>query len=131
MTDRPPADEPNVDPAHNVAAIRDEVLRLRSGLTRIEAELAALERSQDRGGPARERPERYLKVLVGVYERGGRHGADPEVFGAIGREHGYDRRGLGGFFTGARAPLRRNGERIALTPYGEHLVDVYLGHLGR
>jgi hypothetical protein len=131
VTGRSPADEPSVDPAHSLAAIRDEVLRLRSGLARIEAELAALERSEGRGGPSRARPERYLKVLVAVYERGGRHGVDPEAFGAIGGEHGYDRRGLGGFFTGARAPLRRAGGRITLTPYGEHLVDVYLGGLGR
>lgn len=107
--------------------MRVELERLRSNLARLEDGLNALEATEaPLGGRARERPERYLRVLVDVYERGGHHGVDAEGLATIGKAHGYDRRGLGGFFTGRRAPLRRTEDRVTLTPFGEHLVDVYL-----
>lgn len=122
-----PQDQPDADHAQALASIRAEVGRLRSSLVRLEESLDALETSPSRSaGPARARPERYLSVLVDVYERGGQHGVDADGLAAIGRAYGYDRRGLGGFFTGRRAPLRRIEGRVTLTPHGEHLVDVYL-----
>jgi hypothetical protein len=42
-------------------------------LVRIEQGLALIEAAQQRpAGLIRERPERYLRVLVDVYDRGGR-----------------------------------------------------------
>jgi hypothetical protein len=121
---------PATESAHAVAAIRTEVGRLRSSLVRIEQGLSALEAAeQPASASARARPERYLRVLVDVYERGGRHGVDPDGLAAIGAEYGYDRRGLGGFFTGTRAPLRRVDERVVVTPHGQRLVDVYLAEI--
>jgi len=118
------------DPAQAIASIRAELARVRSSLVRLEDSLDTIEGSgQASREPARERPERYLRVLVDVYERGGQHGVDAEGLAAVGRAHGYDRRGLGGFFTGRRAPLRRSDDRVALTPHGQHLVDVYLHRL--
>ena len=130
MARRQPEAPAEPDPAQAIASIRAELARVRSSLLRLEDNLDAIEAS-GRGspGPARERPERYLRVLVDVYERGGQHGVDAEGLAAIGSAYGYDRRGLGGFFTGRRAPLRRADGRVALTPHGQHLVDVYLHRL--
>jgi hypothetical protein len=126
----PDSDAPHVDASHAYAAIRAELARLRAGLGRIETEVAGLEREHRPRGETRDRPERYLRVLVDVYDRGGRPGVKAEAFYAIGKGHGYDRRGLGGFFTGTRAPLRRIEDRIVLTPQGEYLIDRYLMQLG-
>jgi hypothetical protein len=100
-------------------------------VVRIERGLSELEASERGSVPARRRTETYLRVLVDVYERGGRHGVGSDEWAAIGGRHGYDRRGLGGFFTGVRAPLRRIDERVALTVHGERLVDDYLSGLLR
>ena len=117
------------DSAQAIASIRAELARLRSGLVRVEESLDAIEAGKPEPIAPRERPERYLRVLVDVYERGGQHGVDGEGLAAIGQAHGYDRRGLGGFFTGRRAPLRRLDDRVTLTLDGQRLVDVYLHRL--
>jgi hypothetical protein len=114
-----------------VALIRTELGRLRSSILRIEQELGELEDAHPQTVVRRDRPERYLRVLVEVYEHGGQHGVDADGLANIGARHGYDRRGLGGFFTGARAPLRRTDERIRLTPHGEELMDSYLARTER
>ncbi len=114
------------------AAIRAELRKLRASLGRIEEAVERLPQPRARG-PAveRERPERYFRVLVSVYERGGRHGIASAELGGIGDEHGYDRRGLGGFFAGARAPLQHVAGRTRLTPEGLRLVDRYLHEVAR
>ncbi|HEY2715407.1 MAG TPA: hypothetical protein VGI73_04225 [Solirubrobacterales bacterium] len=112
-----------------LAGIRGELEKLRAGIAAIEGRLAAVEQEEAQA-PAKERPRRYYEVLVAVYERGGRKGLDADAFGAVGKEHGYDRRGLGGFFTGSRAPLRRQDGRVTLSVQGERLVDSYLVTLG-
>jgi len=130
------AREPDDDAADAVTlqGVRAELRRVRAGLVRIEEGLAALER--DGAAPAprartqrRPRPERYLRLLVDVYERGGRHGLDSGAFGALGAAHGYDRRGLGGFFRGEHAPLALVEGRVQLTPEGARLVDEHLREL--
>jgi hypothetical protein len=126
---RPSPSSPDVDASHAFSAIHAELTRLRAGLTRIDEAVSALEREHRPSAPVRERPVRYLRVLVAVYDIGGRLGVDAETFAAIGAEHGYNRRGLGGFFTGTRAPLRRSEGRIMVTPQGEYLIDLYLHQL--
>jgi hypothetical protein len=106
--------------------IRAELRRARTSLARIEEAVARLSTPPGRSAVERERPDRYYQVLVGVYELGGRHGIAADELGAVGGRHGYDRRGLGGFFAGARAPLRTVDGRVRLTPEGLRLVDVYL-----
>lgn len=81
-----------------IAAMRSELGRIREGVGRIERGLVEIERCAATR-PIRPRSERYFSVLLAVYEHG-RHGMGSEAFGALGVEHGYDRRGLGGFFTG-------------------------------
>lgn len=108
-----------------LAALRAEISRLRDGLERIEAGLSQLERDEP-PGRARARPVRYYEVLLDVYEHG-RHGPDAEAFARIGRARGYDARGLGGFFVGSRAPLRRAERRVLLTVEGHRLLDEHLG----
>jgi hypothetical protein len=117
------------DPRHALSTIRTELAHVRSAVGRIERGLNELESSERASVAARRRPERYLRVLVDVYERGGRHGVGSDEWAAIGDRHGYDRRGLGGFFTGVRAPLQRVDERVVLTVQGERLVDDYLSGL--
>lgn len=126
----PPPDEPAAAAA-TLGGVRAELRRLRAGLARAEEGLAALEQEAPprRSAQERARPERYLRLLVDVYERGGRHGLDSDAFGALGAEHGYDRRGLGGFFRGDRAPLQLAEGRVRLTPEGARLVDAHLREL--
>lgn len=112
-------------PASTVSTIRSELEVLRRAVSRIETQLATLER-EDPGTPAKERPRRYYEVLADVYDQGGRLGLDFEAFGRVGERHGYDRRGLGGFFTGARAPLRRKEGTVVLSPFGEGMLDSFL-----
>jgi hypothetical protein len=104
--------------------LRAELRKLRSALDRFEGELDRLEQ-EDSGKAPRIRPVRYYRVLVAVYERGV-HGITSEEFADLGRAHGYDRRGLGGYFAGGRAPLRLTEGRVALTTEGSRLVREYL-----
>ena len=113
----------------SVAFIRAELERVRSSLRRIEEVLATLDLPRPPPDDARQRSGRYMRVLVEVYDHGGRQGVGPDELAAIGARYGYDRRGLGGFFTGANAPLRRVDQRVQLTVYGEHLLDAYLARL--
>lgn len=112
------------DDAATLSALRSELARIREGVTRIERGLGELER-RAATRPVRPRPDRYYEVLLAVYEHG-RHGMDPDAFGRVGAEHGYDPRGLGGFFTGARAALARHDGRIRLTAEGKRLLDHHL-----
>jgi len=119
---------------HDVTAtaetIRAELRTLRAALTQIEQAVDRLpQRKVKSHRGERHRPERYYRVLVSVYERGGRHGIAVDALGAIGGEHGYDRRGLGGFFAGTRAPLQQVDGRVRLTAEGLRLVDRYLHEL--
>lgn len=107
-----------------VAGLRSEVTRLREGLERLDTALVRLEREPTTAG-VRVRPDRYYHVLVDIYERG-RHGVDADTFARLGRQRGYDARGLGGFFVGSRAPLRRENGRVSMTTEGHRLLDVYL-----
>lgn len=105
--------------------IRAQMAIITRALTRIDGQLEHLEGS----APSRERkrPDRYYSLLVDVYEHG-IHGVDQATLWRIGSGHGYDRRGLGGFFAGSRAPLQA-GLRVTLTAEGRRLVDVYLDTL--
>jgi hypothetical protein len=94
-------------------------------MDRLDAQLARLA-EEDEAPPARRRPERYYLVLLAVYERGP-HGASTADLATIGAECHYDRRGLGGYFAGKRAPLRSEGGRVRLTVEGDRLVREYLG----
>lgn len=114
---------PGPEGSDAVAAARGEIARLREGLDRVEAALVQLGR--DPIATRRARPDRYYRVLVDVYERG-RRGVSAAEFAALGRAHGYDARGLGGFFVGSRSPLRRGDERIRLTTEGHRLIEEYL-----
>ena len=120
------------DAEEAAVAIRAELKTLRASLTRIEDALQRLPQPPSRR-PAveRDRPERYFRLLVSVYERGGRPGIAADELGEIGREEGYDRRGLGGFFAGARAPLQLADGRARLTAEGLRLVDRYLHEVTR
>ncbi len=109
-----------------IAAIRGQVARMREGLDRIDRELRSLERPQR--SSERARPARFYEVLVGVYEHGV-HGIDDAALTRLAAAHGYERRGLNGFFTGARAALRRAEGRVVLTPEGARLLEAHLRRL--
>lgn len=107
-----------------MVVMRSEIARLRDGLDRLEGQLNALETPR-RASVERTRPTRYYEVLVGVYEHG-RHGIAAEAFAELASSHGYQRRGLNGFFTGGRAALRRIDGRTVLTAEGNRLVNEHL-----
>lgn len=114
--------------ADAAAVVRAEVARLRQGLDRVEAVLGRDDAAEPVGG-TRSHPERYYRLLVDVYESG-RHGVAAKTFTELGRGRGYDTRGLGGFFVGNRAALRRRDGRVVLTPNGQRLVGEYLSGVG-
>jgi len=96
---------------------------MREGLDGIESALQSLEQQQRTS--ERERPTRFYEVLIGVYEHGF-HGIDDAALTQLAGTHGYQRRGLNGFFTGARAALRRSEGRVVLTPEGHRLMESHL-----
>lgn len=120
---RPSAPDDTAD-ATALAAIRGQLAALREGIDLIETNLQILERRQ-RTPVERARPGRFYDVLVGVYEHG-IHGIGDDALNRLAGEHGYQRRGLNGFFTGARAALRRSAGRVVLTPEGQRLVESHL-----
>jgi len=119
----PPREPEAATDAAALAAIRRQVANMREGLSQIESELQSLERQQRT--TERARPERFYEVLVGVYEHG-IHGIDDHALTQLASANGYQRRGLNGFFTGARAALRRTAGRIVLTPEGQRLLETHL-----
>ena len=110
-----------------ITAVRGQIARLRESLDVIDADLKRLEAVRP-VAIDRVRPVRYYDLLIGVYETG-RHGIDSDALAALAAVHGYDRRGLNGFFTGGRAPLRRHGDRVVLTPEGHRLIALRLEEL--
>ncbi|MHB8657634.1 MAG: hypothetical protein ACYC91_06720 [Solirubrobacteraceae bacterium] len=104
--------------------LRTEIDRIRSALAVIEQEFAKLE-GRSRALPARSRPDRYYALLIDIYERGP-HGVDGDELDELTRAHGYDRRGVNGYFKGSRAPLQRTGGRARLTVEGVRLVTEQL-----
>jgi hypothetical protein len=120
----PPAAAAEPSGTPDIAMMRAELRRVQTRLARIDADLAQLQRTEPTS-PSRPRAERYYQLLLAIYEHG-RHGVDAAQLGTLGATYDYDRRGLGGFFAGRRAPLRMTGERVHLTPEGERLLE---GHL--
>ncbi len=116
------AAEPTGSP--DIAMMRAELRRVQTRLARIDADLAQLQRTEP-PSTSRPRAERYYQLLLSIYEHG-RHGVDAAQLGVLGATYDYDRRGLGGFFAGRRAPLRMTGERVHLTPEGERLLERHL-----
>lgn len=112
-----------------LAVLRAELARLRSGVDRVESGLARLGTTPPAASAARVRPARYYEVLVDVYEWG-RHGVGAPTFTELGRRRGYDARGLGGFFVGGKAALRREQDRVRLSPEGHRLLGEYLHGTG-
>lgn len=123
--------QPDAPPGElSLAHLRAELRRVQAGIELIDAGLERLQHAVPAPPAAstdRSRPARYYAVLVGVYESGP-HGVATERFAEIGASQGYDRRGLGGYFAGARAPLARSRGRVRLTTEGSRLV---LEHLRR
>lgn len=116
------AAEPTGTP--DIAMMRAELRRVQTRLARIDADLAQLQRAEP-AAASRPRAERYYQLLLAIYEHG-RHGVDATQLGQLGATYDYDRRGLGGFFAGRRAPLRMNADRVHLSPEGERLLERHL-----
>jgi hypothetical protein len=97
----------------------------RTGLDRLEA---VVERDSRGDAPAAPQPpageedayRRWWSLLADVEARGGRMTADG--FRALARRHGYDPRGVGGFFSGANATMRREDDVVELTAVGRRDV---------
>jgi len=53
------------------------------------------------------------------------HGGDvgAEEWARLGRQHGYDPRGLGGFFVGREQLMARQGARRVLTDHGQRFIE--------
>lgn len=68
---------------------------------------------------------RWRRMLTLVEERGGR--VSRSEWSALGKQVGYDPRGLGGFYVGANASMRRNkatDERV-MTAAGRRYLNKY------
>jgi hypothetical protein len=97
----------------------------RAGLDRLEA---ILEPDGQGGGLVAPQPppgeeeslRRWWSLLADVEARGGRLSA--EEFRELARSHGYQPRGVGGFFSGANATMRREGDIVEITARGRRDV---------
>lgn len=107
-----------------IAGIRQELAAIHDAVEFVERDLDRLEKTRPQR-PDPSRPDRYFELLVGVYEHG-RHGIAPLAMTRLAESLGYDRRGLNGFLSGARATLRRHGDRFVLSPEGERMAIEYL-----
>jgi hypothetical protein len=60
------------------------------------------------------------------------HGGDlgRDAWGRLGRQHGYDPRGLGGFFVGSQPLMASQGERRVLTEHGRRFIERWRGDFG-
>lgn len=89
-------------------------------LKRAEQAIADLRAHLDETTPEpgwRREEERIGSVLADVHRRGGRLSVDE--WRDIGLAHGYDPRGLAGFFTGRMPSMRSDGDDRVLTARGE------------
>jgi hypothetical protein len=109
-----------------VVRIRGELDRIRASLDLVERDLDRLIESSPRVS-ARQRSDRYYRLLIEIYERGP-HGVSTGELDELARRLGYDRRGLNGYFAGLRAPLRTQDGRAHLTLEGRDLVTDRLHH---
>jgi hypothetical protein len=122
----PPAGGGTAAPADGaVTRIRGQLDEIRASLAQIERELAGLEEQPPVPRARRIRSERYYEVLIEVYERGP-HGVSASELDELAALHGYDRRGMNGYFAGVRSPLRAHAGRIHLTLEGRRLVHEQL-----
>ena len=100
----------------------ERLRRAHSEITTVLAELGVLD---DAGQPAEPRQHadqsRRWRLLNAVAQRGGRVGASE--WSRLGRTHGYDPRGLGGFFRGAQPVMEHDGHRRILTASGHRFVE--------
>jgi hypothetical protein len=51
----------------------------------------------------------------------------PREWSRLGRRHGYDPRGLGGFFVGKQPLMASDGERRVLTDRGQRFIERWRG----
>jgi len=60
------------------------------------------------------------------------HGGDvgSDEWARLGRAHGYDPRGLGGFFVGAQPLMASQGSRRVLTEHGRRFIERWRGDFG-
>jgi len=56
--------------------------------------------------------------------------ASAEEWGRLGRQHGYDPRGLGGFFAGSQPVMASEGDRRRLTSDGRRFIERWRGDFG-
>ena len=109
-------------PTNDELRIRRQIRSILEKVRAIETELEGLTGST---GEQLEWWDRRCRVLVEVLSRGGIVTA-PE-WSDIGRELGYDRRGLGGFFTGGNPTMTPiAGGRHALTETGRRDAEEHL-----
>jgi hypothetical protein len=65
--------------------------------------------------------EKRWRLLKAVELRDKDIGADE--WSQLGMEHGYDPRGLGGFFQGSQPSMAKQGARRVLTTHGERFIE--------
>jgi hypothetical protein len=106
-------------------------------LLRLHEELGSLLGSLGAGDlvPAAPEPQwrgdyaRIWRLLHAVRQAGGDLGADE--WARLGASHGYDPRGLGGFFRGHEPVMAAQGERRVLTEQGQRFVARWERDFGR
>jgi hypothetical protein len=119
--------------AGRAAPIADRAAR--GAIRHTRTLLDRVERRLDRRLPAADLPagptppageeeshRRWWSLLSDVDARGGRMSA--EEFRSLAEQHGYEARGIGGFFSG-NSTMRRDGDVVELTPRGRREVQYW------
>ena len=100
----------------------------RAALDRAEARLDRDSRGALPSGPVppsgeEETYRRWWSLLADVEARGGSMSAD--AFRELAQAHGYDPRGVGGFFSGPNSTMSRDGDTVEITPRGRREVQYW------
>src|SRR5438034_11633810 len=108
-----------------IKELEERMATVVAGIEALKAYLMGEESQQpDESDAERQFRERIGPFLNAIDKAGG--SVTAEEFGDLGRQFGYDPRGLGGFATGANPSIRSEGDRRVLTPRGKALSARWL-----
>jgi len=99
----------------------------KAALKRLEEHLEGVTMERASGQPDA-RTARWWRILDEVDQLGG--ALTVEDWRALGLRHGYNPKGLGGFFTGAEPSMRSEADMRALTDAGRRWLTMWRSRFG-
>lgn len=112
------------------ASQEDQLKRIHGDLSDLLLEVGLLEPVQAPKDPQwlQSTAKQWGLISAAAEVNGGDLGADQ--WGRLGRQHGYDPRGLGGFFRGSQPLMASQGQRRIITIHGRRFIDRWRADFG-